>query len=965
MLEQNQLATNSDSNNFYLELTNAFTNCIGFKINVAFVSFSGLQLLLDTLQKAKQLGIRGNVITSTYLNFTDPKAIQRIADFDNIDLRIFVSQREQGFHPKSYLFEYADHFKIFIGSSNLTQTALKSNIEWNVKTISKQSAFTDSVYAEFDRLWDISEPASKELIGSYARFIASLKKSSPQHKIYQYDKALTPNEMQYDAMKNLHRLRSYGENKALVIAATGSGKTYMAAFDTKQSQAKKLLFIVHRENILCDAMDSFMQVMGQTDACFGMLTGNQQDFHADFLFATNLSAANHLDKFSRDHFDYIVVDEAHHVSASSYQKILAHFDPAFTLGMTATPERGDASSIYEVFDNNIATEVRLREALDRNLIVPFHYFGIADAAGIDYEGVNLNRIEDVAKLLKTNFRVEYILSQIEFYGYEGDKLKGVGFCANIDHAEFMADAFNQAGIESLALTGQSIEKTRRDAMTRLQSDEQSLQMIFTVDIFNEGINIPTINLVLMLRPTASPIIFLQQLGRGLRKHPDKTFLTVLDFIGNHNRAFLVAIALYGNQYFDKDSLKVAVSNNFISIPGCTHISLDEVSKEQILAQLETEHFSSMKYLREEYLNFKLACGNKVPTLQHYLTIDGAPDPIKFIRNANSYIGFLLAVEKNDERVQQLAINIDFMKLYRFISDHLPAKRIAEMIILRELIARPTLSIQQAAEALARNGYTYTNDGIQFAFEYLSGEYFDSVDKKKYLNIGTYERVNNSDLSTYHVSAHSSVDDASFLSGHEQIQLDTTSQFSASDDLMKAVVNSDARAACLDAISYATGRFNTEFGLGSNNIDFLSLYKQYNMRDVAFVSQYKKMHSSYRGQGVCRNGNDLFLFIELHKEEKAIAYNDKFISPSQFQWDSPNTSRPDSGQGFDILNHEKLGLKLHLFVRKFKKIDNVTQAYIYIGQASVVSHECQKPITMQMALKNTVPMNIYDELISSS
>ena len=966
----NYLAVNSKNTNFHRELLEAFQTCTSFKINVAFVTYSGIQILLDTLKYAEQNGIQGKVITSTYLNFTDPKSMRKLRSFSNIELRIFVAKREQGFHPKSYIFEYSDHYKIFVGSSNLTQAALKSNIEWNVKTVTKKNAYVDSVYAEYEKVWALADPSSDKLISEYENFIQLLTTEKSYPTLFTTDSKIKPNSMQEEAIFKLNQLRQANEKKALVIAATGSGKTFMSAFDVKAVKPKTMLFVVHRESILHDAMDSFAETLEVNKASFGLLTGTSHDIESPYLFATNLSLARHFSKFAPNYFDYIIIDEAHHITADSYQKFLRYFTPKFTLGMTATPERGDANSIYENFDHNIAIEVRLRQALEQNLVVPFHYFGITDASGIDYESIKLHNIEALAKLLKTHYRVKHIVDNIEFYGFEGDYLKCVGFCANIDHAEFMAEEFNTIGKHAIALTGANSEVERQKAMSQLADDEHPLSVIFTVDIFNEGIDIPAINLVLMLRPTASPVIFLQQLGRGLRKHTNKSFLTVLDFIGNHNRSFMIAIALYGRNSFDKDSLKVAVKRDFVDLPGCTHISLDEVAKEQILAQLESENFSALTYLKEEYYAFKSICNTsanankyKIPMLNHYLMIDGSPEPLKFIKYANTYIDFLTRVEPDNPTIQSLQIDAAFTSVYRFICDHLPAKRVPELLILKMLVTQEKVTLQQVSALLTLKGYQYSASSIVYAFNYLAGLNFTSVDKMKYSSLGNIALSEKCEWEQY--SQSNFIEIAEVISNNQEFSYPSYShiQFIRSENFTESISSKDKLHFINDAIDYALNRHEQEFGNTINETQFLGLYKQYNMRNVAFVCEYNKKHGAVYGNGVFAYKQDFFLFIELHKEESAIAYQDKFINQHQIQWDSPESSRPDKGRGLHIIEHKQRGLNLHLFVRKYKSIDGVVQPYIYIGQGTYKSHtytESHKPITFQLHLMNEVPSQIYAE-----
>ncbi|EFP94920.1 helicase, putative [Vibrio caribbeanicus ATCC BAA-2122] len=928
----NNLVLNNESDNFYNELRRSFDECKCFYINVAFVSFSGLQILLDILKEADDKGVKGKVVTSTYLNFTDPKALNKLRTFSNIELRLFIAKPNRGFHPKGYIFEYANETKVIVGSSNITQSALKSNIEWNVATVaSADDGFIVSVIDEFNEIWAHSVQVTDDVIEQYSSFLKSL--ATPKSGSQQFvlgDTKIEPNTMQAEALQNLQRLREHGEKKALAIAATGSGKTYMAAFDVRKVAPSRMLFIVHREEILLDARSSFARVMGVNEDKFGILSGNQKNWDCDYLFATNLSLLNYLERFTPDAFDYIVIDEAHHVSSETYQKVLAHFKPQFLLGMTATPERGDAQSIYENFDDNIAVEIRLRDALDADLIAPFHYFGITEAESVDYQGINLKDINAVAKLLQTNRRVDHIVDRMNFYGYDGDFCKAVGFCVNVEHARYMSEEFNKIGITACYLNSETPRDERQNAIKRLSSDSDPLQVIFTVDLFNEGVDIPSINLVLMLRPTSSPIVFIQQLGRGLRKHESKTFLTVLDFIGNHNKAFLMAIALCGSRFYDKDSLKVAVKKDFSSIPGCTHIQLDPISKEQILRQIEDENFNSMKYLKEEYLNFKLDLGNRIPTLMDYNVVDGAPDPIRYIKKERSYLNFLSKVEKNEPSIMPLIANNTHDKYQRYLDGCLPLKRPHDFIIIRYLMDNETITLGKARYETERYLSSVDDQTLRHAFEHINGNFFDSREKKTWPCF------------------------AQLIESEGELTLERTLEFK------HLLSQSLSYKWLVTSIEYGLECYANDFGSDDYGLPSLRLYQQYNMRDVALVANARKTHSSYRGTGVLREGDDFFFFVDLHKEEGAIDYKDKFINNRQFQWDSPGGCSPKSKQGDAIINHQQKGFRLHLFVRKFKELDGVTEPYVYIGKGDVISHEGERPINFQLALHDQVPQGVYDE-----
>lgn len=929
----NELIINSKHTNLLNELKQSLKECKSFYFSVAFINYSGLQLLLDTLKGVKDKGVKGKIITTTYLNFTEPKALEKIQEFDNIDMKIFIADKEVGFHTKVYIFENEDNYKIIIGSSNLTQSALKSNIEWNVKVVSKEDApFIQDVLKEYNNLWDMSSELNDEVLQRYMLFLNELKRTEmKRQRVFEDLTPIKPNKMQIRAMESLDRLRSHGEKKALVIAATGTGKTYMSAFDVMEFKPKRMLFVVHREEILKKAKVTFEKLLKDKNIKTGLFTGNEKDYKADYMFATIQTMNRYYEKFDKDHFDYIIVDEAHHGASSSYINVLSYFTPQFTLGMTATPERCDSLSVFELFDNNVALEVRLHEALEEDLVVPFHYFGITDIEGVDLEDVNLDDKSELAQRLMIHRRVDFIIEKMNFYGHDGDFRKLLGFCVNIEHAKYMAEEFNKRGIKSIALCGEDSVERRDEYAKRLESNKDDLQAIFTVDIFNEGVDIPAVNTVLMLRPTSSPIIFIQQLGRGLRKSRDKEFLTVLDLIGNHNKAFLIAIALNGARYYDKDSLKVAVANNFDNVPGCTHIQIDEISKERILEQIDRENFRASQYLKDEYNQFKVLCGGRVPyLLLDYLKYDGAPDPIKFIEKDGTYLEFVAKTEKDNE-LKNLLLNDNFEKILKELNSSLPLKRINEFVILKYLLNNESISTKTAKNEILKYINKVDDDSINHSFECLDHQYWDSAMIRQRVKLIEYKNGN----------------------------------LFRSKKFTQVITNKEYRKYIEDTINYGIIRYEKEFQDNCYGMPFLKLYEQYKMIDIALLSNYRKIHSSFRGSGLLSNGNEYFLFIDLHKEEgidEKINYKDKFLCQNYFQWQSPNSTRQDSERGKNLIHNKSRNINLHLFVRKYKEIDRKAQPYIYIGKGDTIEFKDEKPITMTIKLHHEVPVKIYREFI---
>ncbi len=933
MTNSNKLITNTQNQNLLNELQKSLKECKSFYFSVAFINYSGLQLLLDTLKELEDKGVPGKIITSTYLNFTDPKALDKIRSFNNIDIKVFVTNKEIGFHTKAYIFENEDNYKVIIGSSNITQSALKSNIEWNVEIISKAEApFIQDVIKKYNNLWEISENVDDEFLEKYEAFIKQLKSINKSNNlIFENLKTITPNTMQKRAIENLDRLRNHGEDKALVIAATGTGKTYMSAFDVKQYNPKKLLFLVHREEILKKAKETFEKLLKDKSIKTGLFTGNSKEKEAPYLFATIQTMHKYIQDFDKDYFDYIIIDEAHHAASNTYLNVLNYFTPKFTLGMTATPERSDNNNIFDLFDNNVALEVRLHEALDEELIIPFHYFGVTDIDGVDLSDVDIDDIAALTQRLKVNERVDFIIDKMNFYNHDGEYRKCLGFCVSIDHANYMADEFNKRGIKSVALSGGDSIAKRDEYIKRLEDDNDDLEVVFTVDIFNEGVDIPAINTVLMLRPTNSPIIFIQQLGRGLRKHDSKEFLTVLDFIGNHSKTFLIAIALNGSRYYDKDSLKVAVATNFANVPGCTHIQIDEIAKEQILEQIDSENFRSMKYLKEEYNEFKIMNNGRVPyLLLDYIKYEGSPDPIKFIDNKKTYLAFVANVEKDND-LKQLLSDDNLESALKELSSKLPLKRVYEFAILKYLLKHDSVTLDKAKDEILKYIKSVDDDSIVHAFEYLNQDYYDSVQIKGKLKLVDYR------------------DNVLYVS----------------DEFKEILENVDYKRYIEDVINYGIFRYEKEFKEEYYGVPFFKLYEQYSMVDAAYLSNYRKIHSSFRGSGLLVNGNDYFLFIDLHKEEgidERINYKDKFISEEYFQWQSPNATKQDSDRGKNIIFNKDRGVSLHLFVRKYRELDGKSEPYVYIGRGDTVEFEGDKPITVKLKLEHEVPINIYREFV---
>ena len=731
--------------------------------------------------------------------------------------------------------------------------------------------------------------------------------------------------MQEEALLNLESLRASGENKALVIAATGSGKTYLCAFDVKKVRPKRVLFLVHRENILIKAKQSFESIVDSSFNC-GLYTGNKKELNKKYLFSTIQTMSLDFKNFKEDEFDYIIVDEAHHVVSPSYKRVLEHFNTKFLLGLTATSNRMDGSSIYKIFDNNIACDIRLNDALENKLVVPFHYYGITDIDSIDYSSINMTKIEELTKVLKVNKRVEYIIKKMNFYSYCGQKRKVIGFCVSKEHCIYMSDEFNKRGVNSTYLISNNTITQREEAIKNLEDDTNCLEVIFTVDIFNEGVDIPSVNTVLMLRPTNSPIVFTQQLGRGLRKYKDKEFLTVLDFIGNHNKAYLIALALIGNKTIDKESIKISIKNNFANMQNA-FIKMDEISKQRILEQIDKENFNHLKYLKEQYFEFKTILGNRIPLLVDYLQYEDLLSPLSFISDSKSYIEFLSKVEK-DEVIKNYCKDEVFIKAIRFIEYLLPVKRVYEFVVLKYLLSHEYIDEKIASSNLKKYLIKINNDTIIHSFNFLNQDYFDKAQVSRYLKLVEFKNK----------------------------KLVKSKEF----DLL--LQNDEYKKIFENSINYGILHYEKEFGREDYSLPFLKLYTKYNMLNIAQLCNFNKIHSSFRGSGFLKYKDDFFLFINLEKEKfsKSSYYKNTFLSKDTFTYQSKPSTSQDSVDGVKLINNKKLNVKLHVFVRKFVIVDKKTQGFIYLGLANTIQYEGNKPISVHLKLEKPLDNKLYEE-----
>lgn len=926
------LVNNTKKNeNVLSSLLEELENSTSFIFSVAFITESGLATLKSHFLDLKRKGVKGRILTSTFLNFNQPKVFRELMKIENVEVRL---TNLAGFHSKGYIFNHKTHYSLIVGSSNLTAHALKVNYEWNVKLTSHENGeIVHHFKSQFEEVWKDAQTLTEEWVNNYENTYKQVTDNKVTDRVIelpsQYNNSIEdalriiPNKMQQAALQEIQAVRDAGKEKGLIISATGTGKTYLSAFDVRRFAPKRMLFIVHREQILHKAKSDFKKILGGIEEDFGILSGSNKQTDAKYLFATiqTISKEENLSQFDPEVFDYILIDEVHKAGAKSYQNVIDYFKPKFLMGMTATPERTDNFNIYELFDYNVAYEIRLQEALEEDMLCPFHYFGVTD---FEYNG---ETIDDATVLLNlvTEERVNHIIEKVQYYGFSGEKVTGLMFCSRKEEAEQLSCALNEKGFRTVALTGDHSQDERALRVNQLENG--MLDYILTVDIFNEGIDIPSINQVVMLRQTQSSIIFIQQLGRGLRKHNSKDFVTIIDFIGNYKNNYLIPIALSGDKSQNKDNIRRR-TNDTSYIKGISTVNFEEIAKKQIFKAINNSNLTEMKILKEAFVELKNRIG-RVPYLYDFI-INHSIDPVVLAERHSNYYQFLLKIK---EEVPALT-DYENKVLTMFSLEILNGKRKHEIILLDLLLQQEKVSQDEYINCLMESNCLTDDETVASVQRIFDLSFFGQNGQKKY---GEKTIVT--------------------------LQEDKTYMF---NDLIRESLNQNEYFTRMVIDIVKSAREKSKFYQCNKQ---LTLYKKYSRKDVCKLLNWHNDESS-TVYGYKTKHHTCPIFITYHKNdevESSVNYGDEFLNQEVLKWYTRSNRTLKSGEVQTIIEAEENNIDLHIFV---KKDDDEGSDFYYLGKAisdkkSVQQTEMEDKggkelpvVTMNMVMEHAVDNKLY-------
>nr|WP_295974819.1 DEAD/DEAH box helicase [uncultured Bacillus sp.] len=877
---------------------------------VSFIKWSGLRCMIEELAAFTNHGGKIRVITTSYMEATDYKAIDVLSKLPNTEIKISYDVERTRLHAKAYLFKRDTGFSTaYIGSSNLSNPALTSGLEWNIKVTEKDSFdILKKFEATFESYWNDREFLifDHEKAEDRNRLKFALSKKTPEdERGYNFLFDIQPYYYQKEILEKLQVEREvFGRTKNLLVAATGVGKTVISAFDYKRyhqqhKDSAKLLFVAHREEILKQSLDTFRVIL--KDANFGdMLVGQNLPASLEYLFVSiqSFNSKKLYDQITSDFYDFIIVDEFHHAAAESYQRLLAHFQPAILVGLTATPERMDGKDILDYFDGKIALEMRLTEAINQKLLSPFQYFCVTDTVDLSKlkwsrRGYDARELENV--YTSNSIRTNQVIKSIYKYVTDIQQVKGLGFCVSIEHAKYMADYFNKADIPSVALYGNVEAKVRREAQEKLVRGE--LRFIFVVDLYNEGIDIPAVNTILFLRPTESLTVFLQQLGRGLRLADGKECLTVLDFVGQAHKSYNFEEKFRALLGKTKHSVRHYVEHGFFNLPKGSFIQLEKLAKEYILRNIKGAAHTRANLVNQ--LKYFVQDSGQKLTLSNFLSYH--------------HLSLYDFYGKNGDRtLSRMLIDAGVLEDFHSEDEKWFAKRLPSLFHLN-------------SPALLRFLLSYLNDGK-----------VQSEEEKIMLAVFYY----------------------SFYQNHPEKE-----GFASIDEGLNRILSINPfRQEILAILQWNYESLETmELDHDFNFVCPLRVHSNYTTAQVlASLDYFNESSSPTFREGVkyFKDKNLDIFFITLNKSEKDFSpstlYDDYAINERLFHWQTQSRVAEKSETAQRYIHHRERNHQIALFVREYKKENGYTAPFVFLGTADHVSHSGNKPMSFVWRLREEMP-----------